>query len=175
MDAGLAAVLLQDDLAPGDQVDLAEVGVRRLDVPPPPVGAARPGRPQLTHPDGAEIGGADLVGRLVPVAGSHLERPEGGGQDLVDVLEAGGATGTSAAGNTTLIAPSSGFRAHRRRRLLRRGRRAELAAAKQGQARLLGECLLAANRDDWSRVADALDELADLEEQLDHAFTGGRR
>jgi hypothetical protein len=56
-----------------------------------------------------------------------------------------------------------------------KGGDAELAAAKQGQARLLGECLLAANRDDWSRVADALDELADLEEQLDHAFTGGRR
>jgi hypothetical protein len=51
---------------------------------------------------------------------------------------------------------------------------ARLAAAKQGQARLLGECLLAANRDDWSGVADALDRLADLEEELDQAFTGGR-
>jgi hypothetical protein len=55
-----------------------------------------------------------------------------------------------------------------------KGGDAELAAAKWGQARLLGECLLAANRDDWSRVADALDELADLEEELDRAFTGGR-
>jgi hypothetical protein len=49
-----------------------------------------------------------------------------------------------------------------------------LAAAKQGQARLLGECLLAANGDHWPRVADALDALADLEEELDHAVTGGR-
>jgi hypothetical protein len=51
---------------------------------------------------------------------------------------------------------------------------AELAAAKRGQARLLGESLLAANRDDWPRVADALEVLADLEEELDRAFTGGR-
>jgi hypothetical protein len=51
---------------------------------------------------------------------------------------------------------------------------ARLAAAKQGQARLLGDCLLAANRDDWPPVADALDRLADLEEDLDQAFTGGR-
>jgi hypothetical protein len=51
---------------------------------------------------------------------------------------------------------------------------AELAATKRSQARLLGDCLLAANRDDWRRVADALDTLADLEARLDRAFTGGR-
>src|SRR4029453_14261572 len=68
---------------------LAEVGVHHLDVPPP-VGPARPGRRQLTDPDDAEVGGAHLVGRLAPTAGSHVERPEGGAHDLMDVLRASG-------------------------------------------------------------------------------------
>jgi hypothetical protein len=90
MEAGLAAVLVDDDLAAGDHVHLAEVGVHHLDVTPPPVGPAWPGRRQLTDPDDAQVGGAHLLGRLVPVTGAHVERPEGGAHDLVDVLAASG-------------------------------------------------------------------------------------
>jgi hypothetical protein len=90
MEAGLAAVLVDDDLAAGDHVHLAEVGVHHLDVPPPAVGPAWSGRRQLTDPDDAEVGGAHLVGRLAPVTGSHVERPEGGAHDLVEVLSASG-------------------------------------------------------------------------------------
>ncbi len=93
MEAGLAAVLLDDDLALGDHVDLAEVGVQQPDVPPPPVGAARPGRRQLTDPDSAQVGGPYLVGHLVPVGRSHVQGSQRGPDDLVDVL------GTSADGN----------------------------------------------------------------------------
>lgn len=86
----MAAVLLEDDLALGDHVDLAEVGVHRLDVTPPPVGPAWLGRRQLTDADGAEVGDAHLVGHLVPVARPHVERSQGGAHDLVDILGAGG-------------------------------------------------------------------------------------
>jgi hypothetical protein len=90
MEPGLAAVLVDDDLASGDDVHLAEVGVHQLDVTAPSVGPARPGRRQLTDPDDAQVGGVHLVGRLVPVTGSHVERPEGAAHDLVDVLPASG-------------------------------------------------------------------------------------
>lgn len=52
-----------------------------------------------------------------------------------------------------------------------RGGDAVLAASKRGQAHLFGQSLVAANRGDWSRVAAALDELADHEDDLQRAFT----
>jgi hypothetical protein len=85
---GLAAVLLDHDLTPGDHIDLAEIGVEPLDVAPSPVGPARPGRRELPDTDGAQIGGTHLVGHLVPVASSHLERPKGRAHNLADVLGA---------------------------------------------------------------------------------------
>jgi hypothetical protein len=56
MEAGLAAVLFDVDPAPDDHIDLAEVGVHRLDVASPPVGAARHGGRELTDADRPEIG-----------------------------------------------------------------------------------------------------------------------
>jgi hypothetical protein len=60
-------------------------------------------------------------------------------------------------------------------RLLRRGRRRRAGSGQAGPGPAARGVPAGHNRDDRSRVADALDELADLEEQLDHAFTGGRR
>jgi hypothetical protein len=107
---------------------------------------------------------------------AYRDRPPGGAaiRELAKHLAPGGVGEGERGLLTAFTFPLGARRALDYAAFFAGGGDGELAAAKQGQARLLGECLLAANRDDWSGVAGALEALADLEEELDRAFTGGR-
>jgi hypothetical protein len=121
-------------------------------------------------------GGQLYDGALAYFGSVYRDRPSGGGvvRALAKRLRPGQVDEGERGFLTAFTFPLGARRALDYGAFFERGGDAELSAAKQGQARLLGDCLLAANRGDWSRVADALDALAELEDGFERAFTRGR-
>jgi hypothetical protein len=126
----------------------------------------------IARPSGKEL----YDGALAYFGSVYRDRPAGGGviRALAGRLRPGRVPEGERGFLTAFTFPLGARRALDYADFFARGGEVELSAAKQGQARLLGECLLAANRGDWSPVADALDAVADLEDGLEQAFTSGR-
>lgn len=125
----------------------------------------------------ARPSGGELYDAALEYFGSvYRDRPDGGGviRGLAKHLRPGQVPEGERGFLTAFTFPLGARRALDYADFFAQGGNAELAAAKHGQARLLGGCLLAANHGDWSAAADALDGLADLEDDLEQAVTGGR-
>ncbi|HSK96527.1 MAG TPA: hypothetical protein VK891_07930, partial [Euzebyales bacterium] len=123
---------------------------------------------RVKHPSGAELYDAALAW----FASIYRDRPGGGAtiRRLADDLRPGRVDPGQRGFLTGFALPLGARRALDYAVFFERGDTA-LAAAKHGQAHAFGRCLQAASGDDWDRVAAALDELADLEDELERAFT----
>jgi hypothetical protein len=103
----------------------------------------------------------------------YRDRPAGGTtiRQLANDLRPGQVTPRERGFLTAFAFPLGARRALDYALFFGRGGDTDLAAAKRDQAHAFGRCLQAANRDDWVRVAAALDELADHEDDLERALT----
>jgi len=84
----LPAELFDEDLALGDHVDLADIRIHETNVLSLPVCTAWFGGTQFTDSDGAKPSGAHLIGQLLTVAGSYVERTYRDSQCLAEIFAA---------------------------------------------------------------------------------------